>query len=372
MQDGKGQVVPVELVTKGAKYAANKLGSAMTHHMTEASNGPRQYLWARDWVEPGVSDLAMSHTSVVITGERLLIVGATSGAALTFNDTEGHPVRVVPVEGVTEVHDLLAVQESGEDLIWLANCGFKIYGGSHDLEFRRAPTGGDVTQIDPQGNRRRTLDRPPLDVYKDSPYQPTAVAVDELRMGGSGDIWVADGYGAGLVHRYGRDGQYLATISGEEGAGHFDEPHDLLVDRRGTSPELYIADRKNGRIQVYDLDGRFKRAVGQGTMPGPTSMALSGDVLVVSDLLAARITLLDPDDALIVHLFAEPSAPKSWDDLPDAWPNARASDGTHERAHLKPGAFHCPHGVAVDEEGTIYVTEFAIGGRVSVLQPRES
>jgi DNA-binding beta-propeller fold protein YncE len=40
------------------------------------------------------------------------------------------------------------------------------------------------------------------------------------------------------------------------------------------------------------------------------------------------------------------------------------------RAALEPGAFLAPHGVAVDDAGMIFVTEFQIGGRVAVLTPQ--
>ena len=39
----------------------------------------------------------------------------------------------------------------------------------------------------------------------------------ETRLGGNGDIWVADGYGASLVHRLSASGDYLQTIDGRTG-----------------------------------------------------------------------------------------------------------------------------------------------------------
>ncbi|HAE34071.1 MAG: hypothetical protein FI713_03690 [SAR202 cluster bacterium] len=85
----------------------------------------------------------------------------------------------------------------------------------------------------------------------------TSVAVDEIAQGGSRDIWVSVGYGANLVHRYSRDGGYNFTIDGSHGAGHFNCPHGIFIDRRRDLPELYVADRANSRIQVFDLEGRL-------------------------------------------------------------------------------------------------------------------
>jgi hypothetical protein len=98
-------------------------------------------------------------------------------------------------------------------------------------------------------------------------------------------------------------------------------------------------------------------------------LALSGGLLLVTDLLAGRLSLFDREDRLLGHLFAEPTAPSAWDDLPDGWPNARSAEGTLVRAELRPGAFHTLHGVAAGADGTMYVSEFAIGGRIAVLRP---
>lgn len=61
-----------------------------------------------------------------------------------------------------------------------------------------------------------------------SDWSPTAVAVIEE----TGDVWVADGYGQDLVHRFDMSGQHVRSLTGEEGAGRFSCPHGLVVDRR--------------------------------------------------------------------------------------------------------------------------------------------
>jgi DNA-binding beta-propeller fold protein YncE len=143
----------------------------------------------------------------------------------------------------------------------------------------------------------------------------------------------------------------------------------VIVDRRGPAPLLYVCDRLNRRIQVLDLDGTFVRTVGAGQLVGPTQMAVSGTTLVVTDLLAGRLSLFDGDDRLLGHLFPHPRPRSSWDDTADGWPNARSPEGLIVRAPLRAGAFHAPHGVTAAPDGTIYVSEFAIGGRIAVLRP---
>lgn len=297
----------------------------------------------------------MSHTGVALIGGRV-VMGAASEPHLLFRDATGRVEQIVAVADATELHGLRLAGE----LLWIADPGFKVYGGMAEVDIRESGRGGHVFAVDLDGRRRRTLEQP------DADWQPTGVAVDE----DSGDVWVADGYGAGLVHRYAADGRHVATLTGEEGAGRFDQPHDVLVDRRGAAPELLVADRVNGRIQVYDLEGRFLRVVGEGILAGPTQMAVDGDRLVVTDLLAGRVTILDAGGRLVTHLFPQPSPPESWATLAEEWPLVRGGDGMLTRAALEPGAFLAPHGVAVDDAGMIFVTEFQIGGRVAVLTPQ--
>ncbi len=328
-----------------------------------------KYVWASEWRDDVDPSLAMAHTSVVVTRDQYIVVGAATEPSLVFRLPDGGEAWVVPVEQAADLHGLTLVEEQGDELLWVADTGVNLFGGGAELDIRRVTPNGQVLQIDLGGKLRRTLESPVHAAYAESEYRPTAVAVDEARLGGTGAIWVADGYGASLIHRYAADGSYLDCITGDEGAGRFNEPHDILIDRRRETPELYVADRVNHRIQVYGLDGAFRRTVGEGFLPGPTQLAVAGTSLVVTDLLAGRVTLFDESDTFSGCLFPHPSPPPAWDDLPDGWPNARGDDGLIAPVELRSERFHTPHGVAVDEDGRIYISEFAIGGRIAVLAP---
>jgi hypothetical protein len=70
-----------------------------------------------------------------------------------------------------------------------------------------------------------------------------------------GSIFVADGHGNDRVVKFSEDGEFLMEW-GTEGTllGQFNEPHALAMDSRG---RLFVADRMNQRIQVFDQNGRF-------------------------------------------------------------------------------------------------------------------
>ena len=71
----------------------------------------------------------------------------------------------------------------------------------------------------------------------------------------NGDMFVSDGYGGHRVHRFDSEGKLLNSW-GKEGTapGEFNEPHSLAFDSRG---RLFVGDRVNQRIQVFDQQGNY-------------------------------------------------------------------------------------------------------------------
>lgn len=74
----------------------------------------------------------------------------------------------------------------------------------------------------------------------------------------NGDFYVADGYGNARVVKFSKDGKYLLTW-GKPGKapGEFNLVHSVAVDSKGT---VYVSDRENNRIQIFDPNGKVLRA----------------------------------------------------------------------------------------------------------------
>jgi DNA-binding beta-propeller fold protein YncE len=95
----------------------------------------------------------------------------------------------------------------------------------------------------------------------------------------NGDVFVADGHGNDRVVKFTSDGRYLAEWGGHgTEPGRFDEPHTLAFDSRG---RLFVGDRVNERIQVFDQDGSLL-AVWSGIMASGIHIT-ADDVVYVAD-----------------------------------------------------------------------------------------
>jgi DNA-binding beta-propeller fold protein YncE len=316
------------------------------------------YAWIGDWARLADDESVRrgwAHSDLAVLGDGRIATGHPGEPRLLLLDADGQLLSTAELD-VAEIH---GVTVHG-DALWIADVGRK--RRPHDGYAN--PSGlvrGQVVQVDPRGRVLARLEPPPLPVYETTSYSPTGTAVDP----NGGDVWVADGYGASLVHRYDRHGRWIQAVSGEEGAGRFNCPHAVLVDTRRGEGELYVADRANGRIQVYGLDGTFRRLVGAEELHSPTNLAVDGERLVVAEFRAARLTVLDADDRLLDYLGVNAEVVGV-----EGWPNELDERGVPRRtSRLRPGMFNSPHGVAADAGGNLYVTEWLIGGRYAKLVP---
>jgi sugar lactone lactonase YvrE len=71
----------------------------------------------------------------------------------------------------------------------------------------------------------------------------------------NGHLFISDGYGNARILEYSADGKRLKEWgSAGTGPGQFQQPHGISIDDRGI---VYVADRQNGRLQRFDLNGKY-------------------------------------------------------------------------------------------------------------------
>jgi sugar lactone lactonase YvrE len=237
--------------------------------------------------------------------------------------------------------------------------GAEFQGGAHGLHINREGGEEFLYLCDPQRHlvKKTTLDgreiftlRYPEEsgLYeKESEYHPTNVATAP-----NGDFYVADGYGKSWIHQYNAQARYIRSFGGPgKERGQTLCSHGLMVDTRGAEPILVVADRSNRRLQYLTLDGRHLAFV-KDEMRAPCHFHQRGGELLVPDL-ESRVTILDKNNRLIVHL----------------------GDGTHyqgirdkPRSAFTPGKFIAPHSACYDHDGNIFVVEWVEVGRVTKLR----
>lgn len=173
----------------------------------------------------------------------------------------------------------------------------------------------------------------------------------------NGDILVSDGYGNARVHRYDADGNLLKSW-GEPGVrpGEFNVPHNIACDQDGW---IYVADRENHRIQVFDQDGNYDRQVVNIHRPSGFAIGGGGEpVLLVGELASyLAVNREVPDIGPRVSILSN-----------DGGPLARIDRG--DGPGTEPGQFISPHSIALDSRRDLYVGEVAATDWDEVLPGR--
>jgi len=115
-----------------------------------------------------------------------------------------------------------------------------------------ATVGHLVYKFSPDGKILMTLGKPGGGVEPDFFFQPNDVLVTR-----SGEIFVSCGHGQGKseILKFSKDGTLIKRWGQTgTGPGEFDQPHALAMDSKG---RLFIGDRNNNRIQIFDQNGMF-------------------------------------------------------------------------------------------------------------------
>jgi len=121
---------------------------------------------------------------------------------------------------------------------------------------------------------------------------PTDVAVHPA----TGEVYVADGYGNSRVAVFSSDGRYLREFgSAGNGDGRFRVPHSIVIDKRG---DVYVADRENARVQVFDAAGTYKSQWSSRVASAPQRYPYSKHVSSISYHPALDVFAVSEGDAV--------------------------------------------------------------------------
>jgi sugar lactone lactonase YvrE len=275
------------------------------------------------------------HSGIGVLSDGRIVFEAPGGAALIFLDpaTKKH----VRIEVDVAVSHGIAV--ASDDTIWICDPG------------AQAP--GQVVQINLDGKILRTIKQPVRSSDEQDKWRPTSIA-----LAANGDIWIGDGYGLSLVHVVRANGA-IETFDGSTSGTKFDCPHGVAIDTRESVNRIAVAERSNKRVLYFKEDGTFIRSVSAPIMTSPSSLAVRGNDLLVTDLFGA-ILAIDLDDRVRAIL------PTSNVNTRGGWPN-KMSGADSVAPDVFEGMLNSPHGITVSVRGEVYFTEWYLGGRAVTI-----
>jgi DNA-binding beta-propeller fold protein YncE len=196
----------------------------------------------------GVAVNSKGHVFVFSRGDTTGPAYGAAAAQLLEFDAGGKFVREIG-------HHLYAwsfahsVKVDQNDNIWVADKG-------SDMVIKFNPEGrvsmvfGRKQEASDEGTEPLRHPKPPLPPVDGMFRQVTDMAWDA-----AGNTFISDGYINSRVAKVDKDGNWLKSW-GEpgNGPGQFNTPHSIAVDAQG---RVYVADRGNRRIQVFDGEGKF-------------------------------------------------------------------------------------------------------------------
>ncbi len=175
-----------------------------------------------------------------------------------------------------------------------------------------------------------------------------------------GERFVSDGYGNGRIVHLDREGQFVKAWGKlGVGPGEFSIPHAIAIDSDG---RLYVADRNNVRVQIFNQNGELLDIWNNVIVPWGFHITPEDEIWICgSSPMPWRLTDLTlgcpPKDQVFMKFATTGRLIQQWTvPMP-------ASKGT------EPGECDWVHCIAADEDGNLYVGDIK-GGRIQRFSPR--
>ncbi len=229
--------------------------------------------------------------------------------------------------------------------------GDRLFVRSHGLHIDRhgnlwaTDVGGHVVvKLDRDGNELLTLGTPgEAGEWNEATGSHRLNQPNDVAIADNGDIFVVQGHtpgsgGDARVLRFGEDGTFIDSWGGKGDApGQFQVAHGIDIDANG---QLWVADRENQRIQVFQPDGTFVREIGYRGLP--CDIVIGREHVYMVNGFAGQVLRLGLDGRVLGAM-------------------GQAGDG--------PGEFGEAHMIAINERGEIYVAD-SVNAAVLKFVPR--
>ena len=276
---------------------------------------------------------------IAIDGSDQVYIFTRSNPAIQVYRTDGALLRSWDMEDPSGAH---FIRVGPEGNIWAADI-----------------TNHVVRKYTPEGKLLLTIGEPGRVGTDEAHFdKPTDIAVLP-----TGDIFVSDGYGNRRVVHFDKTGKYVNQW-GRAGnkPGEFALPHSIVADSRG---RLYVADRENARIQVFDTKGKLLDVWSDIITPWGLCVTENDEIWVcgsspvrkeVADEAVEWLVTPAPDE-LVMKLSPKGKVLR------------RVPLQKTAVAPGKPGELDWVHAIAVDSQGNLYLGDIQ-GRRAQKFSPQ--
>ena len=213
-------------------------------------NPMNKYEWVKDWPQLPAGFILGNPTGIAVdTSGNIFVFHRAERAWPTFGnfpDTPIHSATILMLDRNTGKiinswgdkmfimpHELSVDKDNN---VWVTDVGLQqVFKFTHEGKLLMV-----IGEAKTAGNDSLHFDK------------PTAIA-----FANDGSFYVSDGYGNSRVVKFSSEGKYLFAWGTKGNAsGEFDIPHGITLDEKGN---VYVADRENSRVQVFDSSGNFLR-----------------------------------------------------------------------------------------------------------------
>lgn len=258
---------------------------------------------------------------IAVDGKDQVWVYSRATPPVQVYTTDGKFVRAW---GEKEINSAHHIEIAPDGNVWVADIGHHV-----------------IMQFTPEGKLLKTLgtkDEPGED--QSHLNKPTDMAIAP-----SGEVFVSDGYGNNRIVHFDRNGRFVKAW-GKLGTapGDFSIPHAIAMDSRG---RLYVADRNNARVQVFDQSGKLLGVWKDLILPWGLWVTKADEIWVCGSTPMPWIkgqsgAGTPPKDQVFMKFSPEGK-------VLQVWGVPKGVDGQE-----KPGDLNWVHCVAFDSQGNLY------------------
>ena len=127
---------------------------------------------------------------------------------------------------------------------------------------------------------------------------------NDIAIAANGDIFVTQGHSPGAgkgdprVVKFDKNGKFIKTWGGKgTEPGKFDVAHGLAIDAKGL---LWVTDRENQRIQIFDQDGKYIREIKYAGLP--CALDIQKDAIYMVNGFAGQVLKMDLDGKVLAAI----------------------------------------------------------------------